>query len=692
MHFAYTRSWARHAFSFPDPCRGDVLTTERNGLVGHVIDDRYQVVKKLARGGMATVYVAHDLRLARTVALKVMNEGLGDADDFAKRFNAEARAAAHLSHPNVVSVFDQGSDEGRPYIVMEYVEGFTLRQLITREAPMDPGRAIALIEPVTAALAVAHAAGLIHRDIKPENVLISNRGQVKVADFGLARAVTAHTSASTAGLVIGTVSYIAPELVTNGHADARSDVYSLGIVFYEMLTGRKPHTGDTPIQVAYSHVHNQITAPSLEVSTTWRDGRGGIPPYLDALVTTAANRERTNRPVDAGVLLGHLRATRDAMERGILDDPELSARVRSTDAGPVARPLPAAPRMGAERHFTPVTPVSPSLDVSADGAPFYSNGPSPYSPASPHTSSLPAVTERTPRNRPRWGRVVALIASLALIAGLSWGGWYMLEGRFTATPGLVRLTQTDAQSAAQASGVSVVFEREYSEDVPAGQVIRTAPGSGDRMLRDGIVTAWVSRGPERFAVPNVVGKTAEDAAALIQGSSLKVGAVKQENSDTVASGIVISQGTKPDTQAKRDDEISLVVSAGPAPVDMVDFTGKKLADAQAWAAANKITLNLSEENHDSVPSGAIISQNPATGALHRGSALAMVVSKGPVMVTIPSGLRGQGAEKAAQRVRDAGLEPKFERLVNGGFGLVLSVQPGEGTSVPKGSTVTLRLV
>lgn len=673
--------------------RRSVLTTERSGLIGHVIDDRYQVVKKLARGGMATVYVAHDLRLSRTVALKVMNEGLGESGDFTQRFDAEARAAAHLSHPNVVSVFDQGSDEGRPYIVMEYVQGFTLRQLITREAPMDPRRAIELIEPVAAALAAAHTAGLIHRDVKPENVLISDRGQVKVADFGLARAVTAHTSASTTGLVIGTVSYIAPELVTKGHADARSDVYSLGIVLYEMLTGRKPHTGDTPIQVAYSHVHNQITAPSLEVSTTWRDGRGGIPPYVDALVTTAASRDRMHRPADAGVLLGHLRAARDALGRGVLDDPELSARVRRTDAGAApVRPAPAAPRMGAERQFTPVTPVSPAFDVSTDGAPFYSNGPSPYSPASPHTSSLPTLAERTQRPRPRWGRIVALILTVAIVAGLGWGGWYVLEGRYTDTPPLVKLTQTDAQAAAQAAELAVVFEREYSEDVPAGQVIRTEPSEGGRILRDGVVTAWVSRGPERFAVPSVVGKTAEEATSLIQGSSLKVGEVKQEHSDTVASGVVISQGTKPDTQARRNDAVALVVSAGPAPVDGVDFTGKKLTDAQAWAGQNRITLNTSEENHDSVPKGAIIRQDPAGGQLHRGDAVSIVVSKGPVMVTVPTGLRGQGADTAADRIRQAGLEPKFERLVSGGFGLVLSVEPGEGASVPKGSTVVIKLV
>ena len=672
--------------------RRSVLTTERSGLVGHVIDDRYQVVKKLARGGMATVYVAHDLRLSRTVAVKVMNEGLGDTAEFTARFDAEARAAAHLSHPNVVSVFDQGSDDGRPYIVMEYVQGFTLRQLITREAPMDPRRAVELIEPVAAALAAAHAAGLIHRDVKPENVLISDRGQVKVADFGLARAVTAHTSASTAGLVIGTVSYIAPELVTKGHADARSDVYSLGIVLYEMLTGRKPHTGDSPIQVAYSHVHNQITAPSLEVSTMWRDGRGGIPPYLDALVTTAANRERAQRPEDAGVLLGHLRAVKDAMARGVLDDPELSARVRRADPGPApARPVPAAPRMGAERHFTPVTPVSPSFDVSADGAPFYTNGPSPYSPASPHTASVPTLTQRTPRPGPRWGRITALIAALALIAGLGWGGWYLLEGRYTATPPLVKMTQTDAQAAAQSAEVAVVFEREFSEDVPAGQVIRTVPAPGDRVLRDGVVTAWVSRGPERFAVPNVAGKKLEDARAAIQSASLQVGEVKQEFSDSVAADVVISQGTKPDTQARRDDAVALVVSSGPAPVEVVDFTGKKLTDAQAWAGQNKITLNTSEENHDTVPKGSVIRQEPTT-ELRRGGAITLVVSKGPVMVTVPTGLRGQGADTVADRIRQAGLEPKFEKLVAGGFGLVLNVEPGEGASVPKGSTVVIKLV
>ncbi len=685
-----------------------MLTTDRNsGLVGHVLDDRYEVVKKLARGGMATVYVANDLRLSRTVAVKVMNDGLGDADDFAARFDTEARAAAHLSHANVVSVFDQGSDGGRPYIVMEYVQGYTLRNLITREAPMDPRRAIELIEPVASALAAAHAAGLIHRDIKPENVLISDRGQVKVADFGLARAVTANSNAATTGLVIGTVSYIAPELVTKGRADARSDVYSLGIVLYEMLTGRKPHQGETPIQVAYSHVHNQISAPSMEVSSTWQGGRGGIPPYVDALVTSAANRERHNRPLDAGVLLGHLRAAKDALARGVVDDPALVARMRRTEPEPsdsATTPVPTLPpRLGAERRFTPVTPVSPTFDVSTDGAPFYSTGPVPYSPQSPHTRALPELgaspvpppAARAPQpaaSGRRWRRLVAVLAVLAVLGGAGWGGWYLLEGRWTTTPTLATLTQADAEAAVTAAELHVTFQQEFSEDVPAGQVIRTEPGNGDRILRDGTLTAWISRGPERFAVPTVTGQARADAEQLITGNSLAVGGVTEEYHDTVAAGVVISQGAKAGEQVKRGAPVDLVVSKGPAPVEVTGFAGKPLGELQAWAKANLITLDTTEENHDTVPKGTVISQDPSEGQLHRGASMSAVVSKGPVMVTVPPGLRGLGAENAAQKVRDAGLVPEFKRLVNGGFGMVLSVSPGEGTSVPKGSKVVINLV
>ena len=262
------------------------MTTVGDPLVGRLLDGRYQITERLARGGMATVYRAVDTRLTRTVAVKVMHVGLGDDAEFARKFDREARAAARLAHPNVVAVFDQGSDliEGhssRPYIVMEHVDGYTLRDVINREAPMLPLRALEVIEPVLAALAAAHDAGLVHRDVKPENVLISDRGQIKVADFGLAKAISSQTSTATQGLLIGTVSYLPPELVVSGQADARSDVYSTGVVLFELLTGRKPHTGDTPIQVAYAHVHADVPAPSRYPTA------GPVPPYLDALVARA---------------------------------------------------------------------------------------------------------------------------------------------------------------------------------------------------------------------------------------------------------------------------------------------------------------------------------------------------------------------------------------------------------------------
>src|SRR6185295_3639514 len=314
--------------TFPTVYGADVtMTTVGDPLVGRVLDGRYEITQRLARGGMATVYRAVDTRLTRTVAVKVMHVGLGDEAEFARKFDREARAAARLSHPNVVSVFDQGQDlEGpntRPYIVMEYVPGQTLRDVLNREAPMTPSRALEIMEPVFAALAVAHDAGLVHRDVKPENVLISERGQIKVADFGLAKAISSQTSTATQGLLIGTVSYLPPELVMSGKADARSDVYSAGVVLFELLTGRKPHTGDTPIQIAYAHVHRDVPPPSPGPTA------GRVPPYVDALVTRATARDANQRQPDARVLLSQVRRARLALERGLPDDPALTRELRT---------------------------------------------------------------------------------------------------------------------------------------------------------------------------------------------------------------------------------------------------------------------------------------------------------------------------------------------------------------------------
>ena len=292
--------------------------SERDSLTGRLLDGRYRVGPRIARGGMASVYEATDTRLDRTVALKVMHPGLGDDDDFAARFVREARAAAKLTHPNVVGVFDQGDEDGTVFLVMELVPGHTLRDVVRKEAPLPPSRALAVLDPVLSALAAAHRAGLIHRDVKPENVLIADDGRVKVADFGLAKAVSADTQhTATGGVLIGTVSYLAPELVVDGRADTRADVYAVGVVLYELLTGRKPHEGESPIQVAYKHVHEDIPPPSLLEPS--------LPPYVDALVARATARDRTQRPADAAVMLHQVHRVAQALAEGVRDDPELTA-------------------------------------------------------------------------------------------------------------------------------------------------------------------------------------------------------------------------------------------------------------------------------------------------------------------------------------------------------------------------------
>ncbi len=675
------------------------MNTQRSSdpLVGQVLDDRYEIVRRVARGGMATVYVATDIRLSRTVALKVMHEGLGADAEFVRRFDAEARAAARLSHPNIVAVFDQGNDRGRPYIVMEYVEGCTLRQLITREAPMDPLRVLDLADPVVSALAAAHRAGFIHRDVKPENVLISDRGQIKVADFGLARAVTAQTHGATAGQVIGTVSYIAPEVVTQSHVDERADVYAMGILLYEMLTGHKPHTGESPIQVAYAHVHHQIPAPSLAGSTSWRDSRAGIPPYLDALVTTAANRDRAHRPADAGVLLAHLRDARTALARGVRDDPALTAAMRRTTLPEASQLTDVVPTLAPrEVRFTPSTPLSPGFDVHTDGVPYYADGAGPAaSPLSPHTRTLPTVPAAprasAPAPRRRAGRLITLLVALLAVAGVGYGGWYWLEGRWTAAPVLTRLNQNDAQAAALSQGLSITFDKEYSEDVPPGLVTRTDPVAGARILRDGAVVAFLSRGPERYPVPNLVGQPGDKAPAALTAGFLTPGTVTQAHHDTVATGLVISQSLAPGTQVKKATPIDLVVSLGPAPVELTDFTGKPVAEAKAWLEGQGLKVTASEANSDTAPKGSIISQTPPSGTVHRGDTVTLSVSKGPVMVAVPD-VRGKGANEATEMLRAAGFEVTTKRLVSGGFGLAYGTEPKAGTLAPKGSTVVLQLV
>jgi eukaryotic-like serine/threonine-protein kinase len=664
------------------------MTTTKNTdpLLGRVVDDRYRITRKLARGGMATVYLADDLRLTRTVAIKVMHDNLGSDEDFVARFDREARAAARLSHPNVVSVFDQGMDDGRPYIVMEYVEGSTLRQIMVREAPMTPQRAIELLTQVTAAVAAAHEAGIIHRDLKPENVLISRRGQLKVADFGLARAVTAHTATAN-GMLIGTVSYIAPELVTHGHADTRCDVYALGVVLYEMLTGTKPHTGESPIQVAYSHVHNDITPPSAAAPRQWQGTSSAVPDYVDALVLAAAARQPADRPSDAKVLLGHLQAARDALAAGVQNDPVLAAQMSRTvldDADQMTEAVPAL-TAGAEvhptamLHFTPDSPLSPAQVGAADGMAYYDDWPVPSPSAKP-------LLEKRARRRRRGRNSLILLVVLSLIIGV--GAWYYLAGQFTSTPDFTNLTQAQAQELATKKGFALSFDAAYSETVPVGQVVRTDPAKDARVTWGATITAFLSRGPERYAVPSLAGRTVDAATKALTSSHLAVGKVTEVWDENVAIGLVVSQSLDAGKMVKPQTQVNLNVSKGPAPINIVSYVNKAFTDAKAYYESKGLTVERATDKFsDKIAAGNVISQSPKKGTVAKGGTITFTVSKGPEYVTVPA-VRGMTSDEATQALQNLGLSVTVNRTTWFGNS-ALGTTPKEGKKVKVGSTVTL---
>ena len=647
-------------------------------LVGRVLDGRYQIIRRLARGGMAVVYLATDQRLARTVAVKVMHESLCGDPGFATRFDREARAVARLSHPNVVSVFDQGVDNGRPYIVMEYVEGQTLRQVMSRERAMPPQRALDLMLPIAAAVAAAHDAGIIHRDLKPENVLISARGQVKVADFGLARAVTAHTATAT-GTLIGTVSYIAPELVTEGKGDTHADIYALGVVLYEMLTGLKPHTGDNPIQVAYSHVHNEIGRPSA--AAPWP-----IPDYVDALVTSAAARDPRRRPADGTAWFERLSLARSALARGIANDPALAARI-ATGSDPTEQVTQRIDVDAMEANGTEHTMVVPeSTPVAPDFAPSTADSP-PQPPSQPAKATAASLRQRRKRRHKRG--LAALLIVLLATALVGWGAWYAMVGRFVPTPALAGLTQARAQVLADQSNVVLTFENAYSEDVPPGQVIGTKPAAGTPVERGATIVVTLSRGPERYAVPKVVGLTRDDAIQALKDAHLECGEVTNIYDDKIPRGKVISASLKAGTMVKPDTTVDLNISEGPAPVTVVDYTGKPLGDAQNFFTQAGLKVKVTKKVNDkTIPKDSIVSQTPKDGELPRGGTVKVVVSLGPKMIAVPQ-VRGLSTAQAKQKLEEASFHVTISSISIFGQSLVLGTSPAAGTKVPEGSTVKL---
>jgi eukaryotic-like serine/threonine-protein kinase len=680
--------------TFPTVYGADVtMTTVGDPLVGRLLDGRYEITQRLARGGMATVYRAVDTRLTRTVAVKVMHVGLGDDAEFARKFDREARAAAKLSHPNVVSVFDQGRDiEGpnsRPYIVMEHVAGQTLRDVLNREAPMAPSRALEIMEPVFAALAVAHDAGLVHRDVKPENVLISERGQIKVADFGLAKAISSQTSTATQGLLIGTVSYLPPELVMSGKADARSDVYSAGVVLFELLTGRKPHTGDTPIQIAYAHVHRDVPPPSTLPT------RGPIPPYVDALVTRATARDANLRQPDAKVLLGQVRRARIALQRGLRDDPQLTRELR---AAPAAAPGAPRPRDRADYEMTQRVPPPPA---TGRVAPHPSGAPRTVIDAPPSGVSRPVhepsperlAAERERRARKRRKGWLAFLLVVMLSASAALAGWYLTEGRFTTAPELASLSRAEAERVATKSGLSVDFSDAYSETVARGRVVSTTPGPGIKIERGSTIHAAVSQGPERFPMPGVVGLSQASAEAAIEKAKLVVGKVVNDFSEHLAPGIVLRASEKAGARLKKGTPIDLVVSSGPKPLAITNYQGTPYDAAAAALTSAGFRIVERSAYSTKVAKDLVLKQDPRSGHGSPGETITLTRSLGTQLVTVPN-VQRMALPAARKVMRKAGFKTKVQQVgVNRpGVGYVVYSNPGARTEVPKGSTVVLYVV
>ncbi len=647
-------------------------------MIGRTLDGRYRITDRIARGGMASVYTAHDNRLDRTVAIKIMHAGLDDrrndgSDEgaFAARFVREARAAARLAHPNVVAVYDQGEDDGIVFLAMEYVPGHTLRDTVTAEAPMPARKALAVMEPVLGALAAAHRAGLVHRDVKPENVLISSDGrQIKVADFGLARAVSSETQHTSTGVLIGTVSYLAPELVTDGTADARADVYAAGVLLYELLTGTKPHAGETPIQVAYKHVHADVPPPSRAVP--------GLPAYVDALVARATARDRALRPADAGVLLHQLRRVQHALAAGIVDDPELVADL--------ALPV----RTGGLDEATEAMLVRRGA-----GAPLGDRTQQVHrtTPNMGRSGGTALVSTKPPKPRRKRRGPVAFVLALLLALAVGAGAWWFGFGRYADAPGVLQLTQAQAVSKLEAAGLHVkVAPPAYSDTVAKGRVMDSDPDPGGRVLDGGTVTITVSKGVEEYPVPDEAGKSFDEARAALTAIKMDVPEPVKAWSETVAEGKVISTSPKAGVVLRPGTAVTVTVSKGRKPIQVASWVGKSAEQAEKVLEKAGLVVKKDSDYSDTVEEGRVISQSPGTGTLYRGDTVSLLISKGPPLVTIPGGLRGSGVDDARAALEALGLKVEVKNSTfYAGLGYVLSVDPGSGAKVKVGSTVTLSL-
>jgi serine/threonine-protein kinase len=646
-----------------------VDTTLQDPLVGQVLDGRYRVDARIAVGGMATVYRGLDTRLDRVLALKVMHPALAADGSFVERFIREAKSVARLDHPNVVQVFDQGTDGSYVYLAMEYVAGCTLRDVLRERGALQPRAALDILEPVLAALGAAHRAGFVHRDMKPENVLIGDDGRVKVADFGLVRAVD--TVTSTTGAVLGTVSYLAPEQIEQGTADPRVDVYACGVVLYEMLSGGKPHQGDSPAQVLYQHLNEDVPPPSAAVP--------GLPYELDELVASATARNPDVRPHDAAALLARVRETRAALRPEQLD--ALPPQARTADHDNAEDRTSVIPRA-----LTVPRPLPVGEDNGDDGQP---------GAALNRTSRLEVAPAPGPRGAGRRPRrlVLTVVAAVLLVLGAGGGVWYINSGQFTKVPPLLSKTEAQARQRLTAAGLDVKgVKHAYSDTVLRGTVISTDPAAGTRIRSNGSVTLTLSDGPRTVQVPDLAGRPLAEAKDLLKKSGLEPGMVSRDFSQDIPRGSVLGTDPEEGTERHAGSAIALVVSRG-RPVDVPDVTGEDLDEARSdlQDAGLRVSVAAAQVTSE-FDKGQVARQTPAGGGkAAEGDRVTLTVSRGPEMVEVPD-VTGDSVDDAKKTLRDAGFQVEEDRGFLGLFGDTVKEQSvAAGDRAPKGSTITLTI-
>lgn len=619
-------------------------------LTGELIDGRYQLLRSMAVGGMATIYEALDTRLDRKVAVKIMHPHLANDEEFVSRFIKEAKAAAALSHPNIVNVQDQGWNQGGAraiFLVMELVEGSTLREYLHERTRLSVAETVAYLLPVASALAAAHKSGIIHRDIKPENILISREGRIKIADFGLAKgAVLGATQTVESSIVLGSVSYLSPEQVQRGVTDSRSDVYALGITAYELLTGVKPFDADTPIQIAYMHVNERV--PHV------KEVQSDVPNALDELIYRATSPNPDERPRDAQEFYDQLNAV------ALSIDPKRSQMSLELD-------LPVAPlKRKEDRKKKKQEPIKES--------------------SAPRISTTAGVRKRKLSRRVKRNRAIALGLAIALGAGI----WYAIigPGSRVTVPSVVGGTESQAQQLLKPLGLTyVITSREFSEEIPAGKIITSDPEGGRKIDQGGALKLIISKGPERYVVPSVTGLTPEAAVALITKSPLKVGAITEVFTAKTPKGYVIDSTPAAGASVMRDSTIDIRVSKGIEQISITDYRGLSGEQALNELTTSGFKVNSTYQYDEKVIAGAVISQS-ATGSAAKGSAVNLVISKGSAYTFVPN-VYSLAESKARSLITDQELKVVVKVTTKKSVRYVTSVVPKPGTKVKRGSTITI---